>query len=191
MTLGGTETETVLHGSSILGLHADAGHAEAGPSCGGHTIEIGNSTIHAMSGQHHATTLGTSDAELYEMSRAVAALIGFRQFMTEIGFSQNKPSRCNCDNMAVILKADSSQSDKKSQYMKRRNSFVQEAQMSGEIDVTHIAGEENRADILTKALAFKLFAKHRDRIMNVARSASNVHSAVAMQGRNLRSSGDE
>jgi hypothetical protein len=185
LTLGGSEPETVLHGSSILGLHADAGHAQPGPSCGGHTIEIGNSTIHAMSGQHHATTLGTSDSELYEMSRAVAALIGFRQFMTEIGLPQTRPSRCNCDNMAVVLKADSAASDKKSMYMKRRNVFVQEAQMNGEIDVVHIPGEDNRADILTKPLAYTLFAKHRDAIMNVARMALNVHSALAMRARSL------
>ena len=186
LTLGGTETETVLHGSSgILGLHADAGHAQPGPSTGGHTIEIGNATIHAMSGQHHATTLATSDAELYEISRGVAALIGFRQFMTEIGVPQDRPSRCNCDNMGVVLKANSNLSDKRSPYMKRRTSFVQEAQISGEIDVVHIPGEENRANILTKALAYKIFAKHRDKIMNVGRMALSVHSALCMNARAL------
>jgi hypothetical protein len=63
-------------------MYADAGHAQPGPSTGGYTVELGTTTIHAVSGQHHATTLGTSDSDSYEVSRAVAAALAFHLFMT-------------------------------------------------------------------------------------------------------------
>ena len=166
-------------------MHADAGHAQPGPSTGGHTLEMGNVTIHAMSGQHHATTLASSDAEMYELSRGVAVMLAMREFLTEIGLPQLGPSRVQCDNISCILKADSALSEKRSLYMKRRGAFVQEAQLMGEIDVVHVPGEDNRADILTKPLPFKVFAKHRDAIMNVAKMALNVHSAISMLARAL------
>jgi hypothetical protein len=190
LTLGGSETEDRVHGSTrIAGLHADAGHAQPGPSCGGHTIEIGSATVHAMSGQHQATTLGTTDSETYELSRGVAAILGMRAFLSEIGVPQTKPSLCNSDNAGTVLKAASATSDKRSLYMKRRSAFIQEAQMQGEIDVGHIDTADNRSDILTKALAAKLFKRHRDTIMNVSRSALNVHSAISKTARALRRHG--
>ena len=42
------------------GMFADADHAQPGPSTCGYTVDLGSTTIHAVSGQHHATTLGTS-----------------------------------------------------------------------------------------------------------------------------------
>ena len=97
LTLGGTETEICVRGSSrMAGMHADAGHAQPGPSCGGHTnhaIEIGAATVHAMSGQHQATTLGTTDSETYELSLGMATILGMHAFLTEIGVPQTKPHR--------------------------------------------------------------------------------------------------
>lgn len=184
LTLGGSETEDRVHGD-IAGLHADAGHAQPGPSCGGHTIEIGSATIHAHSGQHRATTLGTTNAEMYELSQGVAAILGMRAFLAEIGVPQTKPSLCNSDNAGTVLKAASATSNKRSLYLRRRISFVQEAQMQGEIDVGHIPTADNWADILTKALASKLFARHRNTLMNTTRSALNVHSAISKNARAL------
>ena len=36
----------------------------------GHTLEVGETTVHAASSQHRAVTLSSSDTELYEASRA-------------------------------------------------------------------------------------------------------------------------
>ena len=41
--------------------------------------------------------------------------------------------------------------------------------------------ELNRADVLTKVLSPKVFAKMRDLILNVRRAAANIHSYVQHQ----------
>ena len=68
----------------LVGGDADAGHAEAGPSTGGFRVLVGNACVHAKSGKHHGNTvLGASDAEIVELSSAVATIEahrdGFRQ----------------------------------------------------------------------------------------------------------------
>ena len=74
--------------STDVAASSDADHAQAGPSTGGYSIELGTTTVHAVSGAHHATTLGATDSESYEVLRAVATTVAFRSFMTELGFPQ-------------------------------------------------------------------------------------------------------
>ena len=78
LVASGCMREGTHRGPTESGMYADAGHAQAGPSTGGYTVELGSTTLHAVSGQHHATTLGTSDSESYEVSRAVATALAFR-----------------------------------------------------------------------------------------------------------------
>ena len=83
LTLGGHGDAEVMvsgmvRGSSVamaVGASADAGHAQAGPFTEGYTLELGTATVHAVSGAHHAKTLGTTDSETYEVSRAVASTV--------------------------------------------------------------------------------------------------------------------
>ena len=141
----------------------------------------GNVTVHACSGTHHATTLATTDAESYELSRCVATTYGVRDLMTEMGFPQLLPSPINCDNSGSVRKAASAGSDKRSPYLKRRVKFIEEAQAKGATRVAHIPTEYNLADILTKSLPAKLYKKFRDAIMNVRVVAQHLHSMIVKE----------
>ena len=77
------------------------------------------------------------------------------------------PSSVKCDNDGTVLKSASATSDKRSLYMKRRVSFISEAQKTEETVVEPIASADNRADVLTKALAAPLFAKLRNMLHNI------------------------
>ena len=97
--------------ATSVAASSDAGHAQAGPSTGGYSIELGSTTMHAVSRAHHATTLGATDAETYEGSRAVATTVAFGSSMTELGFSQLRPAEAKNDNSGTIAKAASDASD--------------------------------------------------------------------------------
>ena len=186
LTLGGHgDAGVIVSGmmrSSVamaVGASADAGHAQAGPSTGGYTLELGTATVHAVSGAHHATTLGTTDSEAYEVSRAVASTVAFRSFMSEFGFPQARPAEVKNDNSGTIAKAASDASDKRSLYMKRRVKFIQECQAAGEVIVVYVQSALNRADILTKPVTAKVYAGLRDAILNIRCAAVNIHAVVA------------
>ena len=191
LTLGGvgaSQLQTQLHTRSPndderlrTGTHVDAGHAEDGPSTGGHTLDCGETTIHSLTGQHRAVTLGTTDSEMYELSRGVAALMAFKEFMTEFGYPQEMASPAKCDNAGGVFKATAGKSDKRSMYMRRRVKFVQEAEKLGLTITIKVRTEDNRADILTKMLSSKTYARMRDKIMNVANVAVNIHIIIKHQ----------
>ena len=177
-TVGSDGSERSVSSQCTVGAHSDAGHAESGPSMGGHSIELDGTTVHVFCGQHHATTLGTTDSEMYELSRCVATTIAFRSFVSEIGYPQLSPSDVQCDSSGACLKANSSASDKRSLYMKRRVRFAQDAVTVGECNVVHIDGTSNRADVLTKPLAAALYKQFRDLILNVQNAVQGVRKMV-------------
>ena len=151
LTLGGTTVKL------LVGSTTDAGHAEEGPSTGGHTIEVDGHTIQANSGQHRAITLTSALAEQYELSRAVANVIDARDLCTEIGVPQLEPSQVFSDSSSAVRTSGSAQSDKQSLYMKRRIRFVQWATQDEKVDVQHVSGEANHADTLTKHQTNRVF----------------------------------
>ena len=61
----------------------------------------------------------------------------------------------------------------------RRVKFIQEAQQLGEVVVVYVQSAANRADILTKPVTAKIFDALRDAILNVRRTAVNLHWWVA------------
>ena len=144
-------------------------------------MDLGGVTIHAVTGQHHAVTLSTTDSEMYELSRAVATLLGFRDLCTELGYPQSLPSPVHCDNAGGVFKATEGKSDKRSLYMRRRTRFVQDAEQLGAVAVTKIRSALNRADLLTKKLNAKTFKSLRDMMLNVRAAAANLHVFVALQ----------
>ena len=141
--------------------------------------------MHASSGTHHATTLGTTDSETYEVTRGVAVTISTRQFMTEIGYLQTKPSRVRCDNAATVTTAKNAGSSKKGLYMKRRVRFNAESTTFGEIEPVHIAGTANSTDVLTKPLSGELFAKCRAVLLNVAKYPAYLHKLIMSKAQAL------
>ena len=142
---------------------------------------MGDTTIHSYCGQHHLTTLCTADAEGYELSRAVASLMAEREFVTEIGYPQVRPSPAFCDSSGSVFKATAGKTNKKGMYMQKRIKFMQDAERWGETLVTKIRTDDNRADILTKMLSTKLYKKMRDKILNVKAAAVNIHAFVRHQ----------
>ena len=123
--------------------------------------------VRATSGQQKSITLSTTDAERYEVSKAVAVVLAERQFMGQIGVPQMDKTIIRTDNAA-----DSSASDKQSLGQKRRQKLVQWAQEDGEVQVQHIKAHHNYADMLTKVLPHKLFHEFLPAMMR-------LHDAVA------------
>ena len=144
-------------------------------------MDVGTVTVHAVSGQHKAVTLGSPDAELYELSKAVASTESQREFMRELGHPQLLASPVYCDNASSVLKSASGKADKRSLYMRKRTTFVQRAVEWADVTVIKIRTELNRADILTKVLAAKTYARLRDTILNVRSAAVNIHAFVSHQ----------
>ena len=116
------------------------------------------------------------------MSQAVAGVVALRMFASELGYPQLAPSVLRCYNSGTVSKAAAAASDKRSLYMKRRITFVQEAQALEECSVQHIRSEQNRADILTKVLKMPLFGAMRAMLHNLTASVMDLVARLSGDG---------
>eukprot|EP00966_Prymnesium_polylepis_P261053 6029983-Prymnesium_polylepis.1 len=98
-------------------------------------------------------------------------------FASELGFPQLAPSVPKYDNSGTVAKAAAAASDKRSLYMKRRITFVQEAQALEECSVQHIPSEQNRAHILSEVLKMPLFGAMRAMLHNLTASVMDLVAA--------------
>ena len=104
--------------------------------------------------------------------------VAHSDFLCELGFPQGR-SRLRCDASSVIAITTSRASFRRSLYLARRATFLQTLGRDERVGVEKVDGEHNRADILTKMVSVKAFARLRHYILNVRqRMQVAAHSAV-------------
>jgi hypothetical protein len=84
------------------------------------------------------------------------------------GLSKNsKPSVILCDNKSVLhMIANGEGFSGKSRHMRVRWHFIHELLMSGKIEMRHVIGDDNPADLMTKPMGGSRFRKLRRMILN-------------------------
>ena len=72
------------------------------------------------------------------------------------------------DNQGALQLSKNPVSNSNSKHIDVRHHFLRELVRQGDIIVNHVPSEYQHADILTKVLAFDLFAVHRRFLMNLS-----------------------
>jgi hypothetical protein len=106
-------------------------------------------------------SLSTCEAEYKAISRGAQVLVGYRQFMEEIGFGDHLPSQMYSDNQAAIAMTKQTSSNASTRHMKMKFHYIREQIADREVTVDYCPTLQMIADILTKALERTLFEKFR------------------------------
>ena len=108
------------------------------------------------------TTLSSTESENAAAVEAAKEIIWFRSLLNELGFSQLEPTIVFADNSSMItLAQDFSGNHKRVKHYLRRINFLIELIKTNVIHFTHVATENNIADILTKPLGPHQFIQLR------------------------------
>ena len=113
-------------------------------------------------------TLSTSEAEYVALGDAVKDLLVLRQVWRFMIFGKGMP----CfpvfeDNQGASQLSKNAVSNSNSKHIDVHH-FLRELVRQGDVIVNHVPYEYQHADILTKVLAFDLFAIHRRFLMNLS-----------------------
>jgi len=123
-------------------------------------LVVNNTPIKWYSKRQNTVETSTYSAELVALRIAIELIIEFKYKLRMIGIPIKGASQVLCDNKTVVL----STSLPSSTLMKKHNALayhrVREAVAAGIVKVSHIAGTENVADILTKPTDGPTFRKH-------------------------------
>ena len=90
-----------------------------------------------------------------------------RNLLKEMGLEQEAPTPLGVDNSGAVELSRDKKSSNKTRHVDRRFFKVRELEALGELKVYHVPTEENDADMLTKAIAFDAFQRHRATQLNL------------------------
>lgn len=102
--------------------------------------------------QERTVALSTAEAEYMAGARGARQLEWIYSFMSELNLAQPRPAILRCDNQAAIALAQSSKGHSRVKHIDIRHHYIRERVEDGDLEITHIPGSENIADIMTKPL---------------------------------------
>ena len=157
--------------SISLEVFADADYASKATdrrSVSGGAIMCGGACVCWFSRTQKCVTLSTSEAEYVALGDAVKELLFLRQVWRFMLPGKGMP----CfpifeDNQGAVQLSQNPVSNSNSKHIDVRHHFFRELVRQGDISVSRVSSEYQHADILTKALAFDVFAVHRRFLMNL------------------------
>ena len=156
-----------LRGSSAKGMHYKSGSLDlhgfvdsdyAGDtvdrkSMSGFIVKLGDATCVWGSKKQTAVALSTCEAEYYALTLAAKELIWVGRVLKEVGIKSLGTSSLRTDNEAAIEWATGEKCPSgRAKHIDVRVHFIRELVQHTQLKVSHVASEENDADMLTKPL---------------------------------------
>jgi hypothetical protein len=152
-------------GSNKLVGFSDSSHGvngDDGKSTTGHVFYYGNSPITWCSRKQNTVALSSCEAEFMAATDAACQAIWLRELLSEITGESPQVTRLLVDNKSAIQLMKNPVFHGRSKHINTRYHFIRECVEDGKIEVEHISGNQQKADILTKALPRVKFIEMRE-----------------------------
>jgi hypothetical protein len=121
-------------------------------SVSGYVIECGGGPIAWSSKQQTIIALSSCEAEYLSCTHCARQIIWLRSLFKELGFPQPHATLLHCDNQGTVTCSHDPHSHSRMKHIDIRAHFIRDCVNTNTIDVIHIPGVENPADLLTKPL---------------------------------------
>ncbi|XP_016185851.1 uncharacterized protein LOC107627533 [Arachis ipaensis] len=141
-----------------------AGDPDDRESTTGYCVFLGSNLVSWASKKQTAVARSSTEAEYRSMAETVAELVWIRNLMAELKLAISEAPVVYCDNLSAVLLAANPILHSKSKHFKIDLHFVRDHVTNKEIQVSHIPGATQVADIFTKAIPSETFLHFRTRL---------------------------
>ncbi|XP_019094578.1 PREDICTED: uncharacterized protein LOC109129969 [Camelina sativa] len=151
-------------GSKKIVGFSDSSHnidPDDGRSTTGHMFYFGSSPITWCSQKQNTIALSSCEAEFMASTEAAKQAIWLQDLLSEITRWKTEQITIHIDNKSAIELTKNPVFHGRSKHIHKRYHFIRECIENEVVDVEHVPGVEQRADILTKALARLKFKEMR------------------------------
>ena len=138
------------------------------PSTTGWLIKLAGACVAYASKRQLCISLSSTEAEVMAASAAATEIIYQRGLMREMGIQLTKPTTLYVDNTSAIALLKNAKSCVRTRHIERRYLKIRELVDAGHIRLQYVNTAENHADVLTKALPFADFKRHKDALLQHA-----------------------
>jgi hypothetical protein len=143
---------------------SDWGMSQNRKSISGYVIECANGPISWSSKQQVVVALSSCEAEYLACSHCARQIIWLRSLFQELLFPQQNATPLYCDNQGTIACTHDPQSHSRMKHIDIRFHFIRDCVNNCFIDIHHIPGIENPADLFTKPLQRTIHIKWVSRL---------------------------
>lgn len=150
-----------------LECHVDsdlAGDIDTRRSTSGYVISYNGCTIIWRSKRQPIVTTSTVEAEFVAASLACKDVLWTRQLLEEINLKETDATKLFTDNQGAIHLIQNNQIHANSKHIDRTYMFIRELYENKQIKPVYICGQEQRADIFTKAITRDRFRELRSKL---------------------------
>lgn len=168
-----------LRGTTFLGLQytrstaceligfSDSSHNvddDDGKSTTGHMFYLDESPITWCFQKQEIVALSSCEAEFMAATEAAKQAIWLQELLSEVLGETSKKVTIRVDNKSVIALIKNPVFHGRSKHIHRRFHFIRECVENEQVEVEHVPGTEQRADILTKSIGRIRFKELRSLI---------------------------
>ena len=145
----------------------DSGHnidEDDGRSTTGHIFYLDDCPISWYSTKQETVALSSCEAEFMAATEAAKQAIWLQELLEEVSKETYKRTTIYIDNKSAIALTKNLVFHGRSKHIHKRYHFIRECVENEQIEVLHMPGNKQKADILTKALGRIKFKEMRDLI---------------------------
>ena len=124
-----------------------------GKSTSGHMFFFGDTPITWCSQKQQTVALSSCEAEFMAATEAAKQAIWLQDLLSEVTGKEQERTTILVDNKSAISLAKNPVFHRRSKHIQKRFHFIRECVEKDQIEVEFVRGEDQCADILTKALA--------------------------------------
>ena len=152
--------------SGILEAYCDVDYASdtsTRRSLSGGAFKYSDGAIVWISRRQKSVSLSTTEAEYMAASEAAKEVVWLHRLFSEIAPLSETPT-LQIDNASAIKLAKNPEFHQRTKHIDVRCHFVRELYLKGALEIKHVAGDHQIADILTKALPKRRFQYLREEL---------------------------
>jgi len=123
-------------------------------------LGINSGAVYCSSKKNSLVSLSSTQSEVDALVGLVKEITWFQGFLDFLGIESYGPTQVWCDNNPAVSLTHEGNHLKGSKHFVVKTTWLKEQVEVGVIEVLHIPGLENHADILTKALSGYLLKRH-------------------------------
>jgi hypothetical protein len=152
-----------LSGASDSDFAGDLGTSR---STTGYVTKLGQyGAIVASSKLERKVSTSTGQAETYAMVSLVKEIVWERHLLRELRHPQERPTPAATDNDGVLNQSTKGVNHSTAKHYRVGQAYIRDNGNNETVKIETVDTADNAPDIITKALDFRAFARHRDSIM--------------------------
>jgi hypothetical protein len=131
---------------------SDWGMGNDRKSISGFIVILGSSPVAWSSKQQAVVALSSCEAEYISVTHCARDVLWFRNFLAELGYPQEDPTTIFCDNQGTVTCTHDPHAHSKMKHILICEHFIRDCVSKRLLNVVHIDGKDNDADVFTKPL---------------------------------------